>query len=75
MFGFERIDPYEVGVHKNVITGSVAEGVQEQGLRYLNWRYFDVLRSAADGRNNMVVVPVTERGVPLFFSPGMNTRP
>lgn len=48
--------------------------VGERGLRYLNWRYFETLKDVAEGSNNMVVVPITEYGTPLFFTPGMNHK-
>lgn len=48
--------------------------VGERGLRYLNWRYFETLKDVAEGDNNMVVVPVTEYGTPLFFTPSMNRK-
>lgn len=48
--------------------------VGEQGLRYLNWRYFEALGEVAEGSSNLVVVPITEFGTPLFFTPGMNQR-
>lgn len=47
---------------------TIAESLLGQrGQRFLQWRYFEVIQSMADGQNNTVVVPVTESGVPVIL--------
>lgn len=48
---------------QNIIAESL-EG--ERGLRYLNWRYYEVLQKAATGKNNLIIA---NQEMPMILDP------
>lgn len=51
---------------QNIIAESL---LGQRGQRFLQWRYFEVVQRMADGENNTLVVPVSDRGTPLILNP------